>query len=56
MDIKKVRLFYNDNAKSKETFALLTEKLEGSGFKITDKDDYDLAIAIGGRRFIFKNG
>lgn len=48
MNIKKIRLFCNDNVRSKETFSLVTEKLNESGFEIVIDDEYDLGIAIGG--------
>ena len=46
-NIKKFRLFVNDNDKSKEVADVVNQKLTEAGFKHVKKD-YDLAIAIGG--------
>lgn len=46
-NIKKYRLFVNDNDKSKEVADIVNIKLTEAGFKSVKKD-YDLAIAIGG--------
>ena len=45
--INKVKLFPNDNEKSKEIEKILRERLELANFEIVDSK-YDLAIAIGG--------
>ena len=45
--INKIKLFPNDNEKSKEIEKTLTERLELANFEIVDSK-YDLAIAIGG--------
>lgn len=47
MIINKVKLFPNNNLKSKEICELLKSELENNGF-ITDEENFDLAIAIGG--------
>lgn len=46
-NIKKFRLFVNDNDKSREVADIVNSKLCETGFKSVKKD-YDLAIAIGG--------
>lgn len=46
-NIKKFRLFVNDNDKSREVADIVSNKLCEAGFKNVKKD-YDLAIAIGG--------
>jgi NAD+ kinase len=46
-NIKKFRLFVNDNDKSREVADIVSCKLCEAGFKSVKKD-YDLAIAIGG--------
>lgn len=46
-EIKKVKLFSNDNNKSKEIYRILYDKLIQNNFEITE-DNFDLAIAIGG--------
>lgn len=46
-NIKKFRLFVNDNDKSREVADIVCSKLCEAGFKNVKKD-YDLAIAIGG--------
>lgn len=45
--IKKIKLFINDNDKSKYTAELVSQHLENRGF-IIDENDFDLGIAIGG--------
>ena len=45
--INKIKLFPNDNEKSKEIEELLKQRLELANFEIVDSK-YDLAIAIGG--------
>lgn len=45
--IKRIKLFINDNDKSKCTAEIVANHLENRGFIIDDKD-YDLGIAIGG--------
>ena len=45
--IKKIKLFVNDNDKSREVADIVSNKLCEAGFKNVKKD-YDLAIAIGG--------
>lgn len=45
--IDRIKLFVNDNEKSKETSILVENKLKEAGFSIVE-DSYDLAIAIGG--------
>ena len=47
MKINKVKLFPNDNKKSKEIEEMLKKELLENNFEICDKD-YELAIAIGG--------
>ena len=46
-NIKKFRLFVNDNDKSREVAEIVNKKLNEAGVK-SAKKDYDLAIAIGG--------
>lgn len=45
--IKKVKLFVNNNSKSKEVENIVRQKLEKATFTIVD-DEFDLGIAIGG--------
>lgn len=45
--IKKIGVFSNDNAYSKEILETLMLKLKNEGY-IIDNNDFDLAIAIGG--------
>lgn len=45
--MKKIRLFVNNNEKSLEVAKSIKEKLEKKNF-ITDEEDYEIAIAIGG--------
>ena len=45
--INRIKLFPNDNLKSKEICLLLEKKLKENSYIITDKD-YDLCIAVGG--------
>ncbi|MCI8446455.1 MAG: hypothetical protein HFH31_03050 [Bacilli bacterium] len=45
--MKKVRLFVNENEKSRETANELTELLYSRGFTITE-ENYEIAISIGG--------
>ena len=45
--MKNVRIFYNNNDKSINTFKDIQEKLLKNGFNIVE-DDYNIAIAIGG--------
>lgn len=45
--IKKIKLFINNNDKSKYTAELVAKSLESKGF-IIDENNFDLAIAIGG--------
>ena len=47
-EIKKVRLFVNDNEKSKATEKKVIEALENHNIEITTDDDFNLALAIGG--------
>lgn len=47
MKINKIRLFPNDNKKSKEIEKVLKEELEKNNFQICE-DDFELGIAIGG--------
>lgn len=46
--IKKVRLFVNDNEKSKEAEKVVKKALEKHKIEITTDNDFNLAIAIGG--------
>ena len=46
-NIKKFKLFVNDNDKSREVAEVVETKLINAGFKSVKKD-FDLAIAIGG--------
>lgn len=48
INIEKVRLFTNDNNKSQEVEKRLRKLLKDNKFTITENDDYNLAIAIGG--------
>ena len=48
MKINKVRLFVNNNIKSKNAEKIVKEYLIKEGFKITTEDDFDLGIAVGG--------
>ena len=45
--MKNVRIFYNNNDKSINTFKDIQDKLLKNGFNIVE-DDYNIAIAIGG--------
>ncbi len=47
MKIERVRLFPNDNIKSKDIELKLKNELESNGILVCE-DDYDLAVAIGG--------
>ena len=47
MEIKKVRIFPNNNKKSKEIEKVILKVLKSKNICVTD-EDYDLAIAIGG--------
>lgn len=46
-NIKKFKIFNNDNEKSIDAKDLIIDKLEKNGF-VLDNENYDLAIAIGG--------
>ena len=46
--INKVKLFPNNNDKSREIECLLKTRLELADFEVVDDSKYDLAIAIGG--------
>ena len=46
--IKKVRLFVNHNIKSRQVEKDAREALLEEGYKITEEDDFDLGIAVGG--------
>ena len=48
MEIKRVRLFVNENEKSKEVENSISDKFTNNGFIITNENDFDLGIAIGG--------
>ena len=45
--IKRIKLFINDNEKSKNIAEIISNKLVSKGF-IIDNDNFDLGIAIGG--------
>lgn len=45
--IKKIKLFVNDNSKSREVENILSKKLRSANFSIVD-DEFDLGIAVGG--------
>lgn len=47
-EIKRVKLFVNDNNKSKQVELNTREGLLREGFEIVEDNDFDLAIAIGG--------
>lgn len=47
MKIERVKLFPNDNSKSKDIELKLKKELEDNGILVCE-DDYDLAVAIGG--------
>ena len=47
MEIKRVKLFVNENEKSRRVANNLKEELLSNGFIITD-EDYELAISVGG--------
>lgn len=47
MNISRIKLFSNDNKKSKELEKILKRELEKNNFVISD-DEFDLGIAIGG--------
>ena len=47
MKINRVKLFPNNNQKSKDIEEILKQELEENNF-IVCEEDYDLAIAIGG--------
>lgn len=46
-EIKKIKIYYNNNEKSEALSKILINKLINNGF-IIDNDNYDLAICIGG--------
>ena len=46
--INRIRLFVNNNLKSRKIADIVKSKLKDNGFKIVTKN-YDLGIAIGGR-------
>ena len=46
--IKKIKLFTNNNIKSKTTEKIVYEELTNAGFKICEDNHFDLGIAIGG--------
>ncbi len=46
--IKKIKLFTNNNIKSKTTEKIVYEELTNAGFKICEDNNFDLGIAIGG--------
>lgn len=46
-EVKKVKLFTNDNDRSREIYNIIHSKLIENNFEITD-DNFDLGIAIGG--------
>lgn len=46
--IRKVRLYVNDNIKSKTAAKKVKESLEKNKMEIVEDDNYDLAIAVGG--------
>ena len=48
MRIDKIKLFVNNNIKSKNAEKIVVDALIKEGFKITEKNDFDLGIAIGG--------
>lgn len=48
MKINKIKLFVNNNIKSKNAEKIVMDKLIKEGFKITEENDFDLGIAIGG--------
>ena len=48
MKINKIKLFVNNNIKSKNAEKLVMDSLIKEGFKITEENDFDLGIAIGG--------
>ena len=48
MKINKIKLFVNNNIKSKNAEKLVMDTLIKEGFKITEENDFDLGIAIGG--------
>lgn len=46
-EVKKIKIFSNNNDKSKEIYEITKNKLKDNGFELTD-DNFDLGIAIGG--------
>ena len=48
MKINKVKLFVNNNIKSKNAEKIVRDTLIKEEFKITEDNDFDLGIAIGG--------
>jgi NAD+ kinase len=48
MKINKIKLFVNNNIKSKNAEKIVKESLLKEGFKITEEDNFDLGIAVGG--------
>lgn len=48
MKINKIKLFVNNNIKSKNAEKLVMDAIIKEGFKITEENDFDLGIAIGG--------
>ena len=48
MEIKKIRLFVGNSDKSREVENEIRSKLLANNFTLTDNDDFDLGMAIGG--------
>lgn len=48
MKINRVRLFVNNNLKSKNAEKIVKESLEKNNFTIVEDDNFDLGIAVGG--------
>ena len=46
-EVKKIKIFSNNNDKSKEIYEITKMKLVDNGFELVD-DNFDLGIAIGG--------
>lgn len=48
VNIKKIKLFVNNNIKSKNAEKIIKDSLLKEGFEITDDNDFNLGIAVGG--------
>lgn len=46
--IKKIKLFVNNNEQSLRNSIVIRDKFLSAGFKVTDNDEYNLGVAVGG--------